>query len=118
MSRANPWSTLPTSLPTGGLMPHMSARLRHEIVDAVFFASGGFDRLLAFTEASEDNYKFFLNLWAKGLPRVSNAEVAVNADGIESLIARLDAGEHATVVSPDVRPPGGSAPADLDLEPA
>lgn len=86
----------------GGLMPHISGRLKQDTVDAVFQATGGFDRLLAFTERTEDNYKFFLEkLWAKGLPRVSNADVSVSADGVEALLARLDAGESARVISPD-----------------
>jgi len=90
------------TVPGGGLLPHVSARLRQETVDAVFMAAGGFDKLLAFTERSEDNYKFFLqHLWGKGLPRVTNAEVSVDADGVEALLAKLDAGEHARVISPD-----------------
>jgi hypothetical protein len=96
------WDQFPMTVPGGGLMPHVSARLRQETVDAVFQAAGGFDRLLAFTEANEDNYKFFLqHLWGKGLPRVTNAEVSVDADGVEALLARLDAGENAKVISPD-----------------
>lgn len=96
------WDQFPMTVPGGGLMPHVSARLRQETVDAVFQAAGGFDKLLAFTESSEDNYKFFLqHLWGKGLPRVTNAEVSVDADGVEALLAKLDAGEHARVISPD-----------------
>lgn len=96
------WEQFPMTVPGGALMNHVSARLRQETVDAVFQASGGFDRLLAFTERNEDNYKFFLqHMWAKGLPRVSNAEVSVDAGGVEELLSRLDAGESAKVVSPD-----------------
>lgn len=97
------WSTLPMQVPGAGLMPHISARLRQDTVDAVFHAAGGFDRLLAFTERSEENYKFFLqHMWSRGLPKVSSADVSVTGEGVEALLARLDAGEHAQVISPDV----------------
>lgn len=100
------WSNLPAALPNGSLLPQVSARLRQDTVDAVFITSGGGEKLLAFTEASEENYKFFLqHLWAKGLPRVSSAEVAHSGEGVEELLARLDAGEHARVVSPDADAP-------------
>ena len=93
---------MPAALPNGSLLPHVSARLRQDTVDAVFIAAGGGERLLAFTEANEENYKFFLEkLWSKGLPRNSNADVSVSADGVEALLAKLDAGENARVVSPD-----------------
>lgn len=96
------WAQFPMTSPDGGLLPHVSGRLRQDTVDAVFQATGGFDRLLAFTEKDDDNYKFFLEkLWAKGLPRNSNAELNVSADGVEALLAKLDAGEGAKVVSPD-----------------
>lgn len=84
------------------LTPHMSARLKQDTVDAVFTAAGGPERLLAFVEKDDENYKFFLqHLWGKGIPRVTNAEVSMDAEGVETLLARLDAGEHARVVSPD-----------------
>lgn len=96
------WAQFPMTTADGGLLPHVSGRLKQDTVDAVFQATGGFERLLAFTERNEDNYKFFLEkLWAKGLPRVSNADVSVSADGVEALLAKLDAGENAKVVSPD-----------------
>lgn len=96
------FAQFPITTADGSLLPHVSGRLRQETVDAVFQATGGFERLLAFTDRSEDNYKFFLEkLWAKGLPRVSNAELAVTADGVEALLAKLDAGENAKVISPD-----------------
>ena len=102
MSKNPTWKDLPAALPNGSLLPHVSARLRQDTVDAVFIAAGGGERLLAFTEANEENYKFFLqHLWAKGLPRVSSAEVAHHGEGIEELLSRLDAGEHARVVNVD-----------------
>lgn len=83
-------------------MPHLSARMRSEVVDNVFLLAGGQEKLLAFVEKNDENYQFFLqHCWAKGLPRVSNAEVTVAAESVEDLVARLDAGEHARVVSPD-----------------
>ena len=96
------WGDLPTSLPGGALMPHMSARRRQEVVDAVFYESGDFQRLVAFTNASDENYQFFLqHLWGKGLPKVSSAEVNVSSEGIEDLISKLDAGENAKLIEHD-----------------
>lgn len=119
MSRSSPWATLPTALPTGTLLPHASARLRHEVADAVFYASGGAERLLAHVEKSDENYQWFIEkVWAKGLPRITNAELTVDAEGIEGFIARLDAGEHATVVNQKPAPNTHHADDVLDMEPA
>ena len=111
------WDQFPMTVPGGGLLPHVSARLRQETVDAVFQATGGFDRLLAFTERNEDNYKFFLEkLWSKGLPRNSNAELNVSADGVEALLAKLDAGENAKVISPDGYADDGLSTIDAEAD--
>lgn len=111
---AKPWSQLPATLQHDvPLLARASAKLRQDAVDVVFYLSGGIERLHAFVERDDENYKFFLqHLWAKGLPRVSSADVSVDAEGVETLLARLDAGEHAQVVSPD-----GFVPV-LDQEPA
>lgn len=90
-------------MPGGPLLPHMSARLRTETIDALFIGAGGFDRALAWINKSDENYGDFFKLWARGAVRSTNVELTAD-DSIETLLARLDAGEHAEVVSPDARP--------------
>lgn len=93
--------TLPEGLPGGDLIPMMSARRRTELVDALFEASGGFQRALAWIDKSDDNYgEFFIKVWAKGAIRPTQIEDH-RASDIEELLARLDAGEHAKVVNPE-----------------
>lgn len=100
MVKAVTWGHLGGALPAISLLPHVSGRLKQNVVDAVFEAAGGGERLLAFTEASEENYKFFLqHLWSKNLPRVSHNEHSVDESSMEALLAKIDAGEHAPVVS-------------------
>lgn len=89
---------LPTSLPGGDMMPFMSARARTATIDALFEASGGFPRALAWIEASDENYgEFFIKVWAKGAARPSMVE-HMASEGLEDVLAKLDAGEHAKVV--------------------
>lgn len=95
------WSHLPVGMPGSGLSPHLSARMRTETVDALFVGAGGFDRALAWLDESSENYgKFLLGPWARGAMRSSSVELSAD-DSIESLIDKLDAGEHAKVISPD-----------------
>ena len=97
------FNQFPVAMPGGGLMPHMSARLRTELVDALFVASGGFERALAWIERSDANYEvFFTKIWAKGAARSTNVEVGVS-EGVEALLEKLDAGEHAQVVNGTAR---------------
>jgi hypothetical protein len=92
------WSALPVTMPDGQLMPHMSARARTAMVDAVFQGAGGFERMLAWVEKSDENYgEFLTKIWAKGAAKVSSTELNVSG-GVEDLLAKLDAGEHARVV--------------------
>jgi len=89
---------LPTSLPGGDMMPFLSARLRAATIDALFEASGGFNRALAWIESNDDRYgEFFVKVWAKGAARPSMVEHTA-AEGLEDVLAKLDAGEHAKVV--------------------
>jgi membrane protein required for beta-lactamase induction len=91
------WRNLPVSLPSGALLPHMSGRLRAQTIDALFELLGGIDRARAWVEASDDNYKEFFRLWARGATRPTAVELT--ADGsVEDLLAKLDAGEHAKVI--------------------
>lgn len=97
---ARDWSHLPIAMPGGAMMPHISARLRTEMIDALFIGSGGFDRALAWINASDDNYGDFFKIYAKGAIRSTNVQLEAD-DSIEALLARLDAGEHATVINGD-----------------
>lgn len=91
------WSHLPVALPGGSLLPHMSARLRTETIDALFVGTGGFNRALAWIEKSDDNYGEFFKIWAKGAVRSSNVEVGVS-EGVEKLLDQLDERERAKTI--------------------
>lgn len=108
MSKPVTWGHLGASVPSLSLLPHVSGRLKQNVVDAVFEAVGGTDKLVAFVEKDDENYKFFLqHLWSKNLPRVSHNEHTLDESSVEAMLAKIDAGEHAPVVN-------ASPPAPLD----
>lgn len=99
------WKHLPTALPNGDLMPHMSARMRTNMIDALFVAAGGFDRALAWIEKDDDKFgDFFIKVWARGAARTNNVEMALTGGGIESLLDKLDAAERAEPTTITVHP--------------
>lgn len=75
----------------------MSARLRTEIIDAVFEGVGGAERLRAWVEASDANYAEFVKMWARGAVRSTNVELTAS-EGIENLLEKLDRAENATLI--------------------
>jgi hypothetical protein len=87
-------------MPNGQMLPHLSARMRTETMDAVFADLGGAQRLADWARASDENYGAFFQAWARGAVRSTNIELTAD-DSIEGLLDRLDAGEHAKVISPD-----------------
>lgn len=91
------WSHLPTAMADGGLLPHLSARLRTEIIDAVFHGVGGADRLRAWVEQNDENYKIFFQMWARGAVRSSNVELTAS-EGVENLLEKLDRAENAKLI--------------------
>lgn len=85
-------------MPGGSLLPHMSARLRTETVDALFLSAGGPERALAWINKSDENYgEFFLKVWAKGAARAVTMDHTVNKDSVESLLDALDQRERGKV---------------------
>lgn len=94
------WSHLPIAMPGGAMMPHISARLRTEMIDALFVGSGGFERAQAWIDKSDDNYGEFFKIWAKGAVRSTNVELSADSS-VESLLLELDAGQHARVINND-----------------
>lgn len=94
------WGNLPIAMPGGSMMPHMSARLRTEMIDALFVGAGGFERALAWIEKDDDNYGEFFKIYAKGAIRSTNVELSAD-DSVEALLSKLDAGEHARVIDND-----------------
>lgn len=79
-----------TVLPSGALLPHMSARRRNEVVDTVFEMVGGVERMAHEVNRNPETYMDFITkVWAKGLPRVSSAEHTLGG-GVEDLLDRLD----------------------------
>lgn len=91
------WSHLPTAMAGGSLLPHMSAKLRTEMIDAVFHGVGGADKLRAWVEASDENYKTFFEVWARGAVRSTNVELGVT-EGVEALLEKLDRAENAKLI--------------------
>lgn len=97
MSKRVNWSGLPVTMPNGAMMPAMSARMRTELVDGAFYEIGG---PAAFADWARENKSDFYKMWGRGA--VHSASVELHADeSIEAILDRLDAGEHAKVVSPD-----------------
>jgi len=92
---------VPSTLPGGDLLPHMSARLRTATIDALFEASGGFERARAFIEKSDEHYMEFFKIWAKGAARTTNVEHNVG-DSVDALIKQLDKAERENMI--DVTP--------------
>lgn len=100
------WSKLPQAMPGGDLMPHVSARMRRTIVDTVFQSSGGIERLQAWVEKNDDNYETFITkIWAPGQAKAMSAELQVS-EGVEDLLAKLDAGENARIINGEINEPG------------
>jgi hypothetical protein len=88
---------LPIALPGGEMMPHMSARMRTRTIDALFEASGGFDRALAWIEHSNENFgEFFTKVWAKGAAKPMSVEHTAS-EGVEALLEKLDQAERQTI---------------------
>ena len=95
---SNKWTHLPVTVADGGgLLPHMSARLRTEIIDAVFHGSGGAERLLAWVDKSDENYGKFLEIWARGAVRSTNVELGVS-EGVEAMLEKLDRAQNAQLI--------------------
>lgn len=84
---------LPLALPGGQLMPHMSARRRHEVMDTVFEMLGGTERLHHEANRNSDSYWEFMKMWSKGLPRAVATEHSVNNESVDELLKRLEAKE-------------------------
>lgn len=95
----------PTVLPTGDLMPHMSARMRHQVCDTVFEMLGGAHRLFDEANRDRDSYWEFMKLWSKGLPRIGGQE-NVSRDSVESILEELNAERDAKTI--DITPRDGS----------
>jgi len=90
--------TLPAISSLGELLPSMSSRRRHEIVDLAFEMGGGVERLAHCINKSDDTFMDFVkSVWSKGLPRAVAVEHSVS-DSVDALLDRLDAGEHADVI--------------------
>lgn len=96
MAKVN-WSKLPVTLPNGQMMPHISARMRTETFDIAFQEIGGQEAL---NDWARQNKGEFYKMYARGAVRSTNVELATDGS-IETLLDRLDAGEHAKVISPD-----------------
>jgi hypothetical protein len=88
------WSRIPVPLADGSLTPYMSARRRMEIHDIAFENIGGVE---AYSDWARSNKTEFYRQWSRGAVRATHLEVSAD-EGVEALLARLDAGEHARVI--------------------
>lgn len=88
---------LPMGLPGGQLMPHLSARRRHEVLDTVFEMLGGPERLHHEANRDRDAYWEFMKLWGKGLPRAVATEHSVNNESVDELVKKLEARERGII---------------------
>jgi hypothetical protein len=89
-------------MPGGEMLPHMSARMRTQTIDALFVGSGGFDRALAWIESSDEAYTEFFKIWAKGAVRPTAVEHSMGA-GVEEALKKLDEAERRSDIV-DVTP--------------
>lgn len=101
---------LPIALPGGQLMPHLSAKRRHQVMDTVFEMLGGEERLYHEANRDRDSFWEFMKMWAKGLPRAVATEHSVNNESVEELLKRLDRAENARMIN-------GTAHEVTDVEP-
>ena len=86
------------TMPNGQLIPHMSGRRRTELIDALFEASGGFQRALAWIEKDDVNYgEFFKGMWAKGASRPVSVEHNAGG-GLEALLEKIDRDANAKTI--------------------
>lgn len=111
MSAMSGENKFPLTLPGGQLMPHMSARRRHEICDTVFEMLGGVERM--HHEANRDPeayWEFMTKLWGKGLPRAVATEHSVNNESIEDMLKKLEQHENIKVIN-------GTAQEIIDVTP-
>lgn len=67
-------------------------------MDYLFQATGGAQRAQDWIEASDDNYKEFFKMWARGASRSSTTEIHAS-ESVEAILARLDAGDSARVIN-------------------
>lgn len=89
----------PMTLPGGALMPHLSARRRHEICDTVFEMLGGTERLHHEANRDREAYWDFMKLWSKGLPRAVATEHSVNENSVEAMLDKLDKAANAKTIN-------------------
>ena len=93
MARAGNILRFPTFAGDGQVVPaQLSPRMRTELVDAAFFATGGFERFVAWIGASDDNYATFIKDWMRGQVRSTNVDLNVSHT-VEDAIKQLDAEE-------------------------
>lgn len=92
---------LPSSGPSGMLVPFMSAARRHQVLDTAFEMVGGTDKLVAEIEKDSAAYWEFMKLWGKGLPKMS-AEQHNVGPGVEDLLEQMHARREARMV--DITP--------------
>lgn len=79
----------PSVMPGGELVPHLSARYRRQQMDALYEATGGFDRALAHIEKNDENYARFLELYFKGQAKAVSVEHSADGD-LADVIKKLD----------------------------
>jgi hypothetical protein len=87
-------------MPSGNMVPFLSARRRHEIMDTAFELTGGVQRLVHEMNRDTEGYWKGMSLWSKGLPRAATTEHTAGT-GVEDLLDRLDRADKAKTINGD-----------------
>lgn len=100
---AHDWSSVPSVLPVGDMLPATSAKLRMRVFDTVFVMIGGTEAFAAWAGANDENRGKFYQMYSRGAARSTNIELTAGV-GVEDIISQLDAGEHARVINAVAEP--------------
>lgn len=100
MSDSKDLEQFPVAGPAGEIVPYLAPKQRAALLDWVFREIGGGDGMARWAEKNDENRRAFYQMWAKGAARAPTSDDdSAKKDGIEKLLAQLDAGDRAVVVN-------------------
>lgn len=92
--------TFPTAMPGGEIVPYLSPKQRSALFDYVYRETGGAEAMVDWVKRSDENRRSFYGWYSRMTARPAEAtDEEKNKGSIEDLLARLDAGENATVIN-------------------
>lgn len=117
MSDTKDLAQFPAAVPGGELIPYLSPKQRGALMDFVYRETGGAQGMVDWIKRDDAHRGQFYKMWSKGAARPSSDTEAEKKDGrIEQLLARLDAGESATVINGTARVVEADTPESGDDE--